>query len=254
MENTQTNTPEPQTLAATPSDLPIHKKNISLRILKILAIAVGSYLVIGLALIIIEPLSALIVFFPVIFINSLIQDMFIQDKRASLEGALENIPVSAIVLPSQLTQSDCVGLSHTPDFGNLSNPRIAPYVGQLGLKRFDNVGVCTTSQGNFVIKTSMVHVWIDLIEIYKESNGRLEKVLELENLFSEFTEDTDGTVFLLFPKRLEGEVTREVFMYEKTRKSISRVVQTGDVVKVCEREDSEQCIEWRFRNFPARQY
>ncbi len=230
----------------TPPVVPKPKKNIVLRILLVLGVLIALYVVIGIILIMINPLFSFIVWAPFYAVKG----FFGERQTAILENKLNNTPVSEFMLPVKVTQSDCVGLLFTTDFKNLNNPRVAPYVDRLQPGQFDTLGVCTTSKGKIVVKSSFRDDGSDLAEIYIDNDGELKKIFEVNETVLEFTEDENGTLFLLMPKSVEGGgMSREAFVYAEDQQTFLKVSDTGDKVTICQIQNPEQCTEWKLKNF-----
>lgn len=240
--------PNQNNIISTPLPASNPKKHLISRILKITIVAVGLYIVIGFVLILINPLFIFIVLYPVFAIQS----MFGQAQNSALENNLEKVPASSVVMAAELTKSDCVGLFGTEGFMNNNYPGISEYAQKLEADRFTTVGVCKTAKGTFVAKSSYENGGETYLnQVYFDDAGELKKLLEFGDTVVEFAEDTEGNVFLLVYKDIEGHVSRQLFAYDVNNKAFLKVTQTPDVFKVCTRTNKDQCAPWRVRNFPA---
>jgi hypothetical protein len=171
-------------------------------------------------------------------------------RQEEAEAVLAGLPASDVKLPERLVESDCVGLFGTEGFMDNGHPRLAPYVEKLALGDLEHVAECRTPEGTFVSKTSIGFDDKVTVLYRVQEDGSFSRLLDLDVVYE--IADADGRVFALVPASRGGsKMSRDILVYEPSAGGFRRVVDTGDAVTVCSRQNAEQCVEWRLKNFPG---
>lgn len=199
----------------------------------------AGYVVIGFILMLINPMFAWIVLYPVFAV----QDFIAEIRTHNVERNLSNLEVSEIVLSEKLFAPDCIGFLGDQGFLNNNHPRIKPFAERLDSGRFTSFVHCDLDDYEIVfekIGTASSYV----TNAYLVEGETLTKFFTLDDILFGVLEDSDRNIFITLPSdKSEGIfLTKDFYQFDREEKKLLSVTKfSTNKIEVCESADGGQC-------------